>query len=377
MNLLKSFKVIACIVILVFMLTGCMNTVHLKDQLIVEGIGIDAKGEEVNLIVQTLKLGAAAGDETPQGNRTYNTEGSGESIMDAVSSLSKSLSKKLFFGQNKIIVFSREVAETDFDKKLDYFLRSQNSRIDVAVCVSDTAAKDIIESEEKDSGVPCENMVYLLKNGQDTGVITYITVNELLNMYSDKTSDIYLPVVEKKKENDNIQIKGIGLFSDDKLAYVTNDDETMGFLFMCNKIKTCTIEFEDEELGKVGVKITSPKAKKHIEIVDGNINFVVDIKAKLMIDEVEKGIITSLDKEKLDRICSGADEKINQLCTQAFMACRNNKCDALRIGEYLAKDSPKSYDKLSDEWDTYFQTVNFSVNTDASLKNISDNTQLG
>lgn len=377
MSLLKSFKIIACVAVIAVMLTGCMNTVHLKDQLVVEGMGIDTKGEEVNLTVQTLKLGAAAGDETPQGNRTYNTEGSGKSIMDAVSGLSKSVSKKLFFGQNKIIVFSREIAETDFAEKLDYFLRSQNSRIDVAVCVSDTMAKDIIESEENDSGVPCENMVYLLKNGQDSGVITYITVNELLNMYSDKTSDIYLPVVEKKKDNNNIQVKGIGLFSDDKLVYVTSDDETMGFLLMNNKVKTCTIEFEDDELGKVGVKITSPKAKKHIEIVDGNINFVVEIKAKLMIDEIENGIVTSLDKEKLSRICSKADDEINRICTQAFTACKDNKSDALRIGEYLAKYSPKSYDKLADDWDTYLPAVHFSVDADSNLKNISDNTQLG
>lgn len=377
MSLLKSFKVIACLAVIAFMLTGCMNTVHLKDQLIVEGIGIDEKNDEINLIVQTLKLGAAAGDETPQGNRTYNTQGSGETIMDAVSSLSKNLSKKLFFGQNKIIVFSREVAEDDFDRNLDYFLRSQNSRIDVAVCISDTTAKDIIESKENDSGVPCENMVYLLKNGQDAGVSAYITVNELLNMYSDKTSDVYLPVIEKNKDSDSVKIKGIGLFSDDKLVHVTNDDETMGFLLMNNKIKTCTIEFEDEELGRVGVKITSPKAKKYIEITDGNIIFNVDIKAKLMVDEIEKGIITSLDKEKLNRICSKADEEINKRCTQAFMACKNNKSDALRIGEYLAKDSPKSYDKLSDDWDTYFSTVNFNVHADINLKNISDNTQLG
>lgn len=377
MSLLKSFKITVCIVLLAVMLTGCMNTVHLKDQLIVEGMGIDTQGEEIHLTVQTLKLGAAAGDETPQGNRTYNTEGSGESIMDAVSGLSKSLSKKLFFGQNKIIVFSREIAETDFAEKLDYFLRSQNSRIDVAVCVSDTTAKDIIESEENDSGVPCENMVYLLKNGQDVGVITYITVNELLNMYSDKTSDIYLPVVEKEKDKGSIQVKGIGLFSNDRLVYVTSDDETMGFLLMCNKIETCTIEFEDDELGKVGVKITSPRAKKHIEIVDGNINFVVDIKAKIMIDEIENGIVTNLDKEKLDRICSKADDEINRICTQAFTACKDNKSDALRVGEYLAKDSPKSYDKLADDWDTYLTAVHFSVNADTALKNISDNTQLG
>lgn len=373
---MKSFKIIACVVMLAVMLTGCMNTMHLKDLLVVEGMGIDTQEGKVKLIVQTLKLGAETGSETPQGNRTYNTDSDGETIVDAVSNLTKKLSKKPFFGHNKIIVFSRDVAENDFKIKLDYFLRSVDSRIDVAVCISDTSAKDIIESEENDSGVPCENMVFLLKNGQDAGVSEYVTISELLNLYTDKTTSIYLPVVEKKKDDKSIRVKGIGLFSGDKLVYVTNDDETNGFLFMKNKIKRCTLELEDEELGRIGVVISSPKAEKSIEIVDGNVNFVVKIKAKIMVDEVEKGIINALDEGKTNRICSLAEEKINTICTQAFIACRDNNSDALRIGEYLAKDSPDSYDKLSDEWKTYFKTVGFSVDTKAELKKISDNTQL-
>lgn len=353
-----------------------MNTVHLKDLLIVEGMGVETQGDKVNLIIQTLKLGAAEGNEAPQGNRTYNTEGKGETIVDAVSKLSKSVSKKLFFGHNKIIIFSRDIAETDFREKLDYFLRSSDSRIDVAVCVSDKSAKDIIESKENDSGIPCENMVYLLKNGQDAGLSAYVTVADLLNMSSDKTSDIYLPVVEKNEGENSIKTKGIGLFSNEKMKYVTNDDETMGFLFISDKIKSCSIEFDDEELGCVSVKIFDPKVKKHIEIVDGNVVFSVSIKAHIMIDEVEKGIITSLDEKKLERICISADREIERLCNEAFAACRENESDSLRIGEYLAKDSPKSYEKLSDEWDKYFKTVRFSVNSDTDLKKISDNTQL-
>ena len=187
MNLSKSFKIAVCCVMIGVMLSGCMNSVHLKDLLVVEGLGVETQGDKVNLVIQTLKLGAAAGDETPQGNRTYNTEGNGATIVDAISGFSKSVSKKLFFGQNKLIVFSRDIAESDFKEKLDYFLRSSDSRIDVAVCISDKSAKEIIESKENDSGIPCENIVYLLKNGQDAGLSAYVTIGELLNMSTDKT----------------------------------------------------------------------------------------------------------------------------------------------------------------------------------------------
>lgn len=377
MNLSKSFKIAVCCVMIAVMLSGCMNSVHLKDLLVVEGLGVETQCDKVNLIIQTLKLGAAAGDETPQGNRTYNTEGNGATIVDAISGFSKSVSKKLFFGQNKLIVFSRDIAESDFKEKLDYFLRSSDSRVDVAVCISDKGAKEIIDSKENDAGIPCENIVYLLKNGQDAGLSAYVTIGDLLNMSTDKTSDVYLPVVEMNEKGDSTQTKGLGLFSKEKMAYVTNDEETLGFNLISDKVKICTIEFEDEELGDISLKVSESKVKKHIEIVDGNIVFYVDIKAQLMIDEIEKGIVTNLDEKKLKKICSDADRKMEQLCTAAFSACQENNSDSLRVGEYLAKDSPKSYDKLSDEWDKYFQTVRFSVHADTELKKISDNTQLG
>lgn len=359
------------------MLSGCMNSVHLKDLLVVEGLGVETQGDKVNLIIQTLKLGAAAGNETPQGNRTYNTEGNGATIVDAVAGLSKNVSKKLFFGQNKLIIFSRDIAENDFKEKLDYFLRSSDSRIDVAMCVSDKSAKEIIESKENDSGIPCENMVYLLKNGEDAGLSAYVTVGELLNMSADKTSDVYMPVVEKSESGNNIQTKGLGLFRQEKLVYVTNDDETLGFNFIMDKIKICIVEFQDQELGDISLKISSPKIQKKVDIVDGNIVFNVDIQAHLMIDEIEKGIVTSLDEKRLKRICNDADREIERLCNAAFSACQENGSDSLRVGEYLAKDSPKSYDKLCDEWDKYFKTVRLSVHVDTDLKKISDNTQLG
>ncbi|MGN1203068.1 MAG: Ger(x)C family spore germination protein [Eubacterium sp.] len=372
----KSFKIFVCTVMIASLLSGCMNTVHLKDLVVVEGMGIDSKEDKIQLIVQTLNDGTVTSGEAPKGNITINTEDTGETIVDAVSNMTKKLSKELFFGQNKIIVFGREIAESDFEKELDYFLRSSDSRPDVAVCVSDTSAEDIVESKENDAHIPCENMVYLLKNGQNAGTGLYVITNELLNMYSDKTTDICLPVVKKDKDSESIQTKGIGLFSKNKLVYVTNDDETLGFLIISDKITNCTIEFTDEELGQVGVEISHPKIKKSVDTVDGNIVFSVNVEVQLMIDEIEKGIITALDEEKIKRICTNAQKEITRLCTEAFAACRDNNSDALRIGEYLAKDSPESYEKLADDWHTYFKTVQLSVNVKADIKKISDNTQL-
>lgn len=373
---MKSFKIIICVLIISLTFTGCMNSVHLKDMMVVEGLGVDVADDEISVSVQTLNASEASSGESMQGNMTVVTAEKGNTVYHAISNLGNYLSKKIFFGQNKLIVFSRDLAETQFDVNIDYFLRSSDSRPDVAVCLSDSKAQDIIESKENDTHVPIEDVVYLIKNGQDSGKSMYITVGEFLNIYYDKTSDISIPMLEMDDETKNAKLKGIGIFNKDKLVYVTNDNETKGYTFIKGKIKTTSIEFEDKDLGKIVVDILNPKVKNRTEIRDGKVIFITEIKAELMINEMENGILISLDKEKMERIRRLACDKVEILCRKSFYACQNHGSDVFRVGEYLAKDNPKSYELVSEQWDDYFPTVEYEVSADIALKKISDNTQL-
>lgn len=372
----KMFKIIVCIVLICSVFSGCMHQTNLKNLIVIEGIGIDNAEDGVQLTVQSLNPGKSTGVEKPEGNMTINTVEKGTTIVEAISNLNKAMSKELFFGHNKIIVFSREVCETDLNNKLDYFLRSSDARADVAVCMADGDAKKVLENSEDGAHVPVENMVYLIGNGQKMGTSIYITTNDLLNLYADKTTDMYLPVLKERADQDNVELSGIAIFSNDKLSYVLDEEETLGFMLMSGKIKNCYLEIHDEDLGNIGIEVIPTKIKKKVDIVDGGVVFKVDVKGHLMINEVEKGIANVLKEEHLKMICSKAEEKISYLCSRAFSACQEHDSDSIRVGEYLAKDSPESYELLSDDWNKYFKTVSLSVKSDINLKKISDNTQI-
>lgn len=99
MSLLKSFKIIASLILAAFMLTGCMNSVHLKDLMIVEAMSVDKSGNGVFVGVQTLKLNMTSGGEAPSGNMTMSNGESGDTIVDAVAKLSKDCPKRFFSGR--------------------------------------------------------------------------------------------------------------------------------------------------------------------------------------------------------------------------------------------------------------------------------------
>ncbi|MGN1420494.1 MAG: Ger(x)C family spore germination protein [Eubacterium sp.] len=371
----KSFKLVVLILAFCTLFSGCTTSRHLKDLVIVEGMGIDQKDEKVSVTLQTLNVGINNGSQTPQGNMTVNTEKEGSSITDSINNLSKSLSKRIFFGQNKLIVIGKSLAENDFTKNIDFFMRSADARSDVAVCISDSKAKDIIESKESDAAVPCENILYLIQNNEKSGLCTYITTEQILNLYADKTSDIFIPVLEKKKK-DNVSTKGIGLFSKDKLVYVTDDEETTGFVILADKAKDIAIEAKDDKLGKIGVKISEIKCKKSAVCQNGTVLFRVTVSADMIVDEIEKGIGEKMTQEDLGRICTDVEKRISELCSKAFSACQKYNSDSVRLGEQLAKDDPDAYGAVSDSWEKYFQSSKIEVNANIHLKKISDNTQV-
>ena len=55
---------------------------------------------------------------------TFNSSSNGNTVSSAISSLTKGVSKRAFFGHNKIMVLSQKFVENGVDEYVDYFLRS-------------------------------------------------------------------------------------------------------------------------------------------------------------------------------------------------------------------------------------------------------------
>lgn len=377
MSLYKIFKLLCIPLAVGILFSGCKNSTNLKDIIIVEGIGIDNDEQNgVEITIQMLNVAKSASNgEAPSGNMTENISNKGKSIIDSMSFMTKKLSKDLFFGQTKIVVLGKSIAEGGIDDHLDYFLRSTDTRSDVALCMSDDKASKLLESKENDSRVPCENILYLLQNSEAAGVSAYITTGQVLNLYTDKTSDIYIPVLKGDKNDKGVTANGIAVFNNDKMTAVLDDEETNGFLLISGKAKGFSMEFEDEKLGKVGVEFFNIKAKNSACVENSQIVFKSRIYAKMIINEIESSSETEITAEESMRLCKTAEKELEKNCRSAFEACRRAESDSLRVGEYVAKDLPETYEKCSDNWDDYFKSSKIEPSAEISIKKITESTR--
>lgn len=356
--------------------SGCMSHENLSDLTIVQGVGIDEDNGETKVSLQYLNLSKGGGaNEALQGNITCVASGKSINISDAVSATSKSLSKSIFFGQNKVIVFGGEYAKKHLNSGLDYLLRSVNSRPDVLVAMSENDASRIIENKERGSRIPAENIYDLLNVGESNGLGASVSVNDLLNLYSDETSDVYMPVLSCDKES--VSCKGIGIFSQEKYVYTLNEIETFGFLFVNNKIKGGLITVSNDELGKVGAEIIDSRVKNRAVVKDGKITFVCDVTVEIVLDEVEKGITTSVNAEKINEIEHLVDNKIKDMCTRAVKTCLQHKSDPFMFGRYVSKADFDYYNSIKYNWRNILPDIQIEVKADSTLQKVNDNSSIG
>lgn len=372
MKILKIFKIIVSAALIMLLFTGCESRKNLNDLSVVEGLGIDYEDDKISVTVQSLNLAKEGnGADALAGNVTMNTQGKGDNISSAVDEVSESLSKKLFFGQNRILVFGMNMAKDYLNVSLDYLLRSADSRPDVVLCIAEEEAAKVMDSKENDALVPAQAISALLETGEENGFAVYVTANDLLNMYTDKTSDMYLPVIKPAEQN--ATVSGIAIYSDEKLVDVLSNDKTMGFLFLKNEINSGSLTINSDDFGKIGVDIISASTKTKARLENGQVIYDVKIKAYLMLDEIEKGIVNSISKKDIENITAVAEEEIKKQCSAAFYSCTENQSDCLRIGESLAKNSNKAYQSVCNDWDTHLKNTRLDIKVDCVIKKINEN----
>lgn len=368
---MKIVRIIAPILIICLLLSGCSTRQSLSDLTIVEMVGIDYENGKTKILLQYLNLAKSGGTtDGINSNITSVASGTADNISSAISNASSALSQEIFFGQNKVILFGREFVENGVDKGLDYLLRSVDSRPDVLVAMASDKAEKVINSPEREARIPAESIYNLLETGEQNGFGAVVSVNDLLNMYSDKTGDVYLPVI--KAEKDSCLVDGIAIFSKEKYKKSLDKNQSLGFLILKNKVKNGFINVSDNDLGNVSLEFVSSKAKCNLEKSENGYKFSVKIKMKLTLDEVENGITTAIDEKKIKEVEKLVNKRVSQLCSDAFNACIMNKSDALMLGRYLAKSDENEYKSKSDSWRENLKNIKLEISVNSDLEKVND-----
>lgn len=366
---MKKTNAVICFVLIIALplfFSGCKYNVRLSDMSVVQGLSVDYEGDKTSLCVQYLDLSKGTGStDKLESNITSVGSGVADNINQCVSIASAGLSKPLFFGQNKVVVFG-----LDFVKKgiydIGYILEGVNSRPDVLVALCTEKGEDMIKSKENNARVPAQSLFEKIRTGEQIGKSVSVSVNDVINLVESETSDLYLPLFSVSQ--DNAECSGIAVFSSDDYAGSLNEEQTFGFLLIQNLIDGANITVYDEQAGNVGIEITSSKAKNKAIYENNRVVMQTTLNMKLTLNDAQKSTDSKLSDKDAKRIEELVNEKARLMCQSAVYKCFSSKSDPFMLGKMLAKSNYPVFKQKEKGWRDELANVEYRINVKSQIR---------
>lgn len=376
-NKLFAFAAIVLVVLVTFSSCSEVTIKQLKDQSLVQGIGIDLTDDgkyEVTLQVFDVSKSGTSSQEL-KGSITTTYSSTGKTIAEAIADSQRVLDRETFLAQNKVIVISEEVAKKKLQAVLDYFIRAQNCRPDVQMAMTKETAKKVIKAKCKDAIIPAEKIQKTLINGEYNGKNVNCMVKDVVNSYLHPASDIFLPVVKAvgKDEEENVALDGVAVFSDNKFSGYVDEGGVRSILWANGRIKNGIISLETEKFGKVSFKITSSKTRKKVEVENGKITYFLDLKVRMNIDEISQGLTEEISPESILELKKKVEKHIkNEVGETVDLCLKGHHSDVFQIGRMVSIRDYTFYDSIKKNYREITPFIESKIDVECSLKRVDN-----
>jgi spore germination protein KC len=371
MKMKGRIKYIILLIIIVFFTSGCWNSRDLTEMSIVGSIGIDYDNSTEEFILyaeifnpKKSSSGTSSAVSSGESPTTIYKE-SAKTIHVALRKIISVSPKKLYIGHMNIVVISEEIAKNHMVEYLDFLFRDPESRKDFVLLV----AKDASPFEVLSILPPLETVnstnIYqkIMANDKNLSSSIKITYDEFISMTLQQGIESISPVVKIVKQDKNydntnnvdntystanVVVEEIAIFKDNKLLGYFDDNESIGYNIIVNKLLEGAIPFpcdSNENYGTLEVTKAITKLK-----VDKNKHVKLDIKIKGAISELNCNIELNKSKniKKLEKI---ANKTIKEIVSKTVDTLQNKyKSDNFGFGKYLFHNEYKYWKTIKKDW---------------------------
>jgi spore germination protein KC len=363
-------------------IAGCWDRKEINDILLVSAVGIDKRKDKIELSIQMVVPKATGGGQQTMGGgggggggrekTTLVNSATGVTLADAMTNLQEQIPRKIFWGQNKVLVIGEELAKEGIREHLDYLARHPQQRLRIHVFVSKGKAANILEilpPLEKSSAEAARELAKL-QFGMN------VTLKELLQMLKGEAEAAALPRIEEvppttggEKDGTTIRLSGAVVFKKDKMVGYVNDEVTRGILWLRDEINRATITIEPKQAeGRVSLELIRAKTilLPHME----NGKWIMTVKVVSEDDVVQNA--TKLDMMNPTVVKMLQQEAQKDLENRVKWALRDVQkgmnADIFGFAEAFHRKYPKQWAAVKDRWDQIFPTVQVKFDTKVHIK---------
>jgi len=345
---------------LLFTQTGCWGGRELNARAFVTAIAFDLTKEEELQSEQYLisiqlpvpeRMAGGEGQGGGEGKPFVVLGSTAQTVASGILQLQRQLDRKLFLGHTRLILISKEVAETfGINHVIDYFLRDFSVQRMARLAVVDGKAREILELQPPMGQTPSTYILNML-SPQNGSIFTYLTdLGKFLVLQSDEGIFPVLPRLSKGKETE--LTGGAAVLRNGHFQGWLSDNETRGLNILHNEFVESEYEVECplHPGDQIVVGVNALHSAYRLEEAGGMPRIKVMVHGQFETREFTGPHGPEKHEEAdLERAVSAA---IREEIQQTIKKAQELRVDVLGIGRYPLAHHPRFWAQL--DWDTEF-----------------------
>ena len=374
-----KFKYIGLALLLLFQ-SGCWDRIEVNDLAFVGASAYDKLAENSFRIAVQIPLPGAMGGPGGGGGGTagekpyYVDSGIGRNVRESNDDLQQRMSRQLYFAHRRVVIFGEELARGGFKRSLDVIQQQPQSRLSTFALITEGEALDILNSSPHLEQTPAEAIREITK-----GDIS-VDVKDILMDINRPGKDPILPVVKKMKtqnkhpeeQREEVELKGMGIFKDDKLMFITNKKESQGVRWLLEKTRGKSLTVTVQENDELNIRIVEEKYTVTYSVKNDRPSFKINIRTTGQLMQNE----SDLDLEDPKTYGMVKENLQNEIKSQILAIIDRTKAegiDSFGFGWKIYRSNKQLWEsKLDDKWRELLKDVPVSVDIDADVQRLTN-----
>ncbi|ULO09052.1 Ger(x)C family spore germination protein [Paenibacillus sp. 19GGS1-52] len=378
----KTSEVIARLLLALLIpvvLSGCWERHELNEIAIVLGIGLDKAESGYTITYQVVipsaissqAVGGGGGGGVPVVLYKFTVP----TMYEAQRQFNLESARRGYLGHIRVLVIGEELARAGVSETLDIFKRSREPRMDFYVMVAEgTTAENVLNVLTPLDKLPANKLFSSLdKSYRISAKTVAVTLDKFIEDLLDEGKNPVLTGVEvvgdSSEGGDKTNIEritpkarlsyhSVAVFKEDKLIGWLDDEETIGYNYIIDKVITNTGSVTGEDGKPIIIEALKTSTHRKVKFIDGEPHIYLNVKAICNVEEVQSK--ENLEAESTIRKLESATEKriLGRMQNAVEQIIKRYNVDILGFGQLIYHTSPKAWSRLQHEkGDDYLKSL--------------------
>ncbi|MFD2614826.1 Ger(x)C family spore germination protein [Paenibacillus gansuensis] len=368
--MMKPFLFIGLLITLVTT-SGCWDRKEVNDLAFISATAFDLTKDgnyilSHQIAIPSTSQGGQGSGGGSQQEKFFVTTATGKDISEAFQKLQKKTSRMLFTSHRTVIYVGESLAKYGMQDILDVYTHDPRQRLRTYImAVKGGEGREILKVKYPFEQVPAEAVKEMVALG------TGITLRDFFLAASGEGIQPCLGVIERdalseggrsESKNKLFKLGGSALFKNLKLVGFLNDNETNGYLWLTNRMKTGVVSGElPNKAGSIGMILVNASRKITSKVSGDKIKINIQVHGEGSLWENNSRLDVSLP-ENLKIVRKSLEKSVEKQATAALSALQKRyKVDCIGLGQEIYRNHPKQWRALKERWDQKFPEVEVSV----------------